>query len=81
MYEFTEALDILNDGGLEQLNSTPSPNRSKRETEEDLTNEERRVAGVSCAMWQDVFKFYSFNLLHYNNMLRTYQQQINFNIN
>jgi len=41
----TEALDILNDGNLEQ--NTPSySSRSKREADEDLTNEERRVAGV-----------------------------------
>ncbi|XP_022168957.1 general odorant-binding protein 70 [Myzus persicae] len=39
-----EALDILNDGNLEQ--NTPSySSRSKREADEDLTNEERRVAG------------------------------------
>lgn len=38
-----EALDIINDGTLDQ--NTPSHERSKRETDEDLTNEERRVAG------------------------------------
>jgi len=43
--EFTEALDILNDGNLEQ--NTPNySSRSKRDADEDLTNEERRVAGV-----------------------------------
>ncbi|KAE9545379.1 hypothetical protein AGLY_000922 [Aphis glycines] len=39
-----EALDILNDGTLEQ--NTPSYSRSKRDADEDLSNEERRVAGV-----------------------------------
>uniref|UniRef100_A0A2S2Q9A7 Uncharacterized protein n=1 Tax=Sipha flava TaxID=143950 RepID=A0A2S2Q9A7_9HEMI len=38
-----EALDILNDGTLEQ--NTENQSRSKRDAEEDLTNEERRVAG------------------------------------
>ncbi|VVC40159.1 Pheromone/general odorant binding protein [Cinara cedri] len=38
-----EALDILNDDALEQ--NKPNENRSKREVDEDLTNEERRVAG------------------------------------
>ncbi|CAH1712669.1 unnamed protein product [Aphis gossypii] len=38
-----EALDILNDGTLEQ--NTPSYSRSKRDADEDLSNEERRVAG------------------------------------
>uniref|UniRef100_A0A2S2P0L6 Uncharacterized protein n=1 Tax=Schizaphis graminum TaxID=13262 RepID=A0A2S2P0L6_SCHGA len=38
-----EALDILNDGTLEQ--NTPSYGRSKRDADEDLSNEERRVAG------------------------------------
>lgn len=43
--EFPEALDILNDGTLEQ-NTPAGHNRSKRDADEDLTNEERRVAGV-----------------------------------
>ncbi|XP_025206550.1 general odorant-binding protein 70 [Melanaphis sacchari] len=38
-----EALDILNDGTLEQ--NTPSYSRPKRDADEDLSNEERRVAG------------------------------------
>jgi len=38
-----EALDILNDGTLEQ--NTPNYSRSKRDADEDLSNEERRVAG------------------------------------
>lgn len=45
--EISEALDIINDGTLEQ-NTQPNNSRSKREVvEENLTNEERRVAGVS----------------------------------
>lgn len=43
--EFSEALDILNDGTLQQ-NTPAGHNRSKRDADEDLTNEERRVAGV-----------------------------------
>lgn len=43
--EFPEALDILNDGTLEQ-NTPAGHNRSKRDADDDLTNEERRVAGV-----------------------------------
>jgi len=38
-----EALDILNDGTLDQ--NTPSNVRTKRDTDEELTNDERRVAG------------------------------------
>lgn len=43
--EFPEALDILNDGTLQQ-NTPVGHSRSKRDADEDLTNEERRVAGV-----------------------------------
>lgn len=43
--QFTEALDILNDGTTEQITQIQN-SRSKRETDEDLSNEERRVAGV-----------------------------------
>jgi len=44
--EFTEALDILNESTLEQ-NTPLQQSRIKRDVDEDLTNEERRVAGVS----------------------------------
>jgi hypothetical protein len=53
--EFTEALDILNDGTLEQ--NTENQSRSKRDAEEDLTNEERRVAGVRL---MNLFSFFFF---------------------
>lgn len=41
---FAEALDILNESTLDQ--NTPSKVRAKRDADEELTNDERRVAGV-----------------------------------
>ncbi|XP_050421771.1 general odorant-binding protein 70 [Adelges cooleyi] len=40
-----EALEILNGGPLDEDNLTPNRNRPKRDVDDELSNEERRVAG------------------------------------
>lgn len=74
---FVEALDILNDGTLDQ--STPNHNRSKREADEDLSNEERRVAGVRYLF--ELFYYFHTDVLKKNIFFKfLYQYVRNCNI-